>query len=208
MENVQAGVPASRAGHKPGWVADHPTPKERKEGEATMANLIRRTADQFEPTFPTALEPFRLMRDLLNWDPFAEMMPANPRGADASYATRFEVKETKDAYVFKGDLPGIEEKDLEITLTGNRLTVGGKREAERRDEGDTYYAYERAYGGFSRSFTLPDGADVDHAEADLRNGVLTVSIPKRPEHQPRKISIRSVADKVKGALGSKEKGAA
>jgi HSP20 family protein len=124
------------------------------------------------------------------------------------FSPRFEVKETKNAYVFKADLPGLEEKDLEITVTGSRVTVSGKREAENKNEGETYYAYERSYGSFSRSFTLPEGADADHAEADLRNGVLTLSIPKLPEHQPKKISVKGLGDKVKGVLGSKEKGTA
>ena len=172
-----------------------------------MANLIRRNEPQREAMPATAWEPFRLMRDLMNWDPFAEMLPA-VTGEAMVFTPRFEVKETKDAYLFKADLPGIEEKDLDISLTGNRLTVSGKREAEERQESDTYYAYERTYGSFSRSFTLPDGADVDHAEAELRSGVLTLSVPKKPEHQPRKISLKGLGEKVKGALGGKEKGQA
>lgn len=171
-----------------------------------MANLIRRNEQQRE-VMPTAWDPARLMRDLMSWDPFAEMLPS-VSGESMVFAPRFEVKETKDAYVFKADLPGIEEKDLDITLTGNRLTVGGKREAERREENERFYAYERSYGSFSRSFTLPDGADADHADADMKNGVLTISIPKKPEHQPRKISLKSLGEKVKGALGGKEKGTA
>ena len=171
-----------------------------------MANLIRRNEAQGEA--PTLWDPFSAMRELMNWDPFAEMAPALHRGSETLFAPRFEVKETGNAYVFKADLPGIEEKDLDITLTGNRLTVSGKREAERREEGETFYARERSYGSFSRSFTLPDGADVDHAEADLRSGVLTLSVPERPEHQPKKISLKGLGEKVKGVLGAKEKGAA
>ena len=171
-----------------------------------MANLIRKTEAPSE--MPAVWDPFRLMRDFMNWEPFAEMVPSLARANETVFSPRFEVKETKNAYVFKSDVPGIEEKDLEVTLTGNRLTVGGKREAESKDEGDTFYTYERSYGSFSRSFTLPEGADADHAEADLRNGVLTVSIPKQPEHQPKKISIKGLGEKVKGVLGSKEKGAA
>ena len=171
-----------------------------------MANLIRRTEAPSET--PTVWDPFRLMRDFINWDPFAEMAPSLIRAGESVFSPRFEVKETKNAYVFKADLPGLEEKDLEITVTGSRVTVSGKREAENRDEGETYYAYERSYGSFSRSFTLPEGADADHAQADLRNGVLTLSIPKLPEHQPKKISLKGLGDKVKGVLGSKEKGTA
>lgn len=172
-----------------------------------MASLIRRSEAQPDLLPAAAWEPFRLMRELMSWDPFAEMLPR--AGAEpVVFTPRFEVKETKDAYVFKADLPGIDEKDLDISLTGNRLTVSGKREAEERQESETYYAYERSYGSFSRSFTLPDGADVDHAEADLKNGVLLISIPKRPEHQPRKISLKRIGETVKGALGGRDKGQA
>jgi len=169
-----------------------------------MANLIRRNEAQSET--PAMWDPFHTMRELMKWDPFAEMAPVLGRATETVFAPRFEVKETKNAYVFKADLPGIDEKDLDITLTGNRLTVSGKREAESQEDGDTFFTYERSYGSFSRSFTLPEGADPDHAEADLRNGVLTLSVPKHPEHQPKKISIKSLGDKVKGVLGGKEKG--
>jgi len=172
-----------------------------------MANLIRRNEQQRETMPSPSWEPLRLVRELMNWDPFAEMLPS-VTGETTMFAPRFEVKETKDAYVFKADLPGIEEKDVDIQLTGNRLTVSGKREAEERQENDRFYAYERSYGSFSRSFTLPDGADVEHAEADMKSGVLSISVPKKPEHQPRKISLKGLGDKVKGALGGKDKGQA
>ena len=169
-----------------------------------MANMIRRGGGERELQ-PGGWESLRFLRDLMGWDPFAEMLPSAGRDV-ASFTPRFEVKETKDAYLFKADLPGVHEKDLELTLNGNRLTVSGKREAEERNEGDTWYAYERSYGTFSRSFTLPEGADADHAEADLKNGVLTISVAKKPESQPRKIALKNLGDKVRGALGMKEKG--
>jgi HSP20 family protein len=172
-----------------------------------MANLIRRSEDQSAQT-PAAWEPLQLMREFLGWDPFAEMMPSLSLRQEAVFSPRFEVKETKDGYVFHADLPGIADKDLDITLTGNRLTVSGKREAVQHQEGDRFYAYERTYGSFTRSFTLPEGANVDGADADLKNGVLTVSIPKRSEHQPRKITLKAIGEKVKGALGGKDKGQA
>jgi HSP20 family protein len=75
--------------------------------------------------------------------------------------------------------------------------VSGEREAESREENETFYAYERSYGTFSRTFTLPEGADVEHAEAELRNGLLTLTIAKRPEHQSKRISIKSLGEKVK-----------
>jgi HSP20 family protein len=92
--------------------------------------------------------------------------------------------------MFHADLPGVKEQDLEVTLTGNRLTIAGKREAEREEKTDTYYACERSYGSFSRSFTLPDGADGEHLRAELKDGVLAVAVPKKPEVQPKKVQVR------------------
>lgn len=169
-----------------------------------MANLIRRTGEQLEST-PARWEPLRLMRDLMSWEPFAGMLPSL-RSESAAFAPRFEVKETKDAYVFRADLPGIEEKDLDISLTGDRLTVCGRREAEQCEESDTYYTYERSYGSFARSFMLPEGADVEQVEADLKDGVLTVSVAKKMEHHERKISLKGIGEKVRAVLGSKGKG--
>jgi len=156
-----------------------------------MANLIRRGSPSavLSPRLP---DPFEMMRDLMRWDPFAEF--SSPSG-ELAFTPSFEVKETKDAYLFKADLPGIAEGDLDIGLTGNRLTVSGKREEEKKEGDDRYYAYERSYGSFSRSFTLPEGVDIDHAEAGLSRGVLTVSIPKKPEVKPKKIEVKRLAAK-------------
>jgi HSP20 family protein len=137
-------------------------------------------------------EPFRAFRDLLRWDPFAEMAPAGWSGELAAFAPDFDVKETKDGFVFKADLPGVKEADLEVRLTQNRLTISGKRESERTDKGETFYTYERSSGSFSRAFTLPAGVDADKIKAELKNGVLTVELPKPPELQPKKIAVKSV----------------
>ena len=135
-------------------------------------------------------DPFRTMRELMRFDPFAEMGTIS-NWQSIQFNPDFEVKETREGYQFRADLPGIKEKDLEISMTGNRLTVSGHREAEKRDESDRYYLYERSYGSFSRSFTLPDGVDNTKVAADLKDGVLTMLVPRRPETQPRKINVRS-----------------
>jgi len=155
-----------------------------------MANLIRRR-NEGGSFAPTRFDPFEMMRDLMRWDPFAELDVAGSR--ELAFVPSFEVKETKDAYVFKADLPGIREEDLDINLTGNRLTVSGKREEEKRSEEERYYAYERSYGSFSRSFTLPEGVDAEHVDAELRDGVLTVRIAKRPEVQPKRIEVKKLS---------------
>ena len=151
----------------------------RKEDNGKMANLIRRVNGQ---------DPFRIMREMLRWEPYREIESVFA-GQERGFAPTFEVKETKDGYVFRADLPGVKDSDLEISLTGNRLQVSGRREQERHEQGDTFYASERSYGGFTRAFTLPDGIDGENVTADLKNGVLTLSVPKKPEVQPKKIAI-------------------
>jgi len=118
-------------------------------------------------------------------------MPAWPAEARDVMNVAFDVKETKDGCVFTADAPGIDSKDIDVKLQNNRLTVSGKREQEKSDKGDTYYSYERSYGSFSRSFTLPEGVDADKISADLNQGVLTVNLPKMPEAKPKQISVKS-----------------
>ena len=142
------------------------------------------------PSARRELEPFRLMRDLLRWDPFQEIRPIWS-GDVTAFSPAFDVKETKDSFVFKADLPGIKEQDLEVTATGSRLTISGKREAEKEEKDDTYYAYERSYGSFSRSFTLPEHADTAHVKAELKSGELTVVVPKSPAAVAKRIPVAS-----------------
>src|SRR5262245_8739923 len=127
-----------------------------------MANIVRRGEGTPQPRTG---ELSRRWRELINWDPFAEMMPSLWQQELRAFKPEFEVKETKDAFEFKADLPGVDDKELDIALTGNRLVVSGKREAEERKEDENYYLYERSYGTFSRAFTLPEGIDPDHIDA-------------------------------------------
>lgn len=131
-----------------------------------------------------------MLRDLLSWDPFREMEPFTFAEEPAFYA-RFEVMEDKDHYTFKADLPGVKESELNISLTGNRLLVSGKRESSEEKKGATYYLCERSYGEFSRAFTLPEGASAEGAKAMLSDGVLTILVPKKPGAQTKQIPISS-----------------
>jgi HSP20 family protein len=156
-----------------------------------MANVaIRKDGGEHRAQVASDWDPLRTMRHMLRWDPFREMTqlwPAEER--NLGYMPAFEVKETKDAYIIKADMPGIRENDLEVTLTGNRLTIGGKRDAEKEDKGETFYIYERSYGTFTRSFTMPAGIDGNAIAANLDKGVLTVTVGKKPEVQAKKIAI-------------------
>ncbi|MRG97398.1 Hsp20 family protein [Polyangium spumosum] len=133
-------------------------------------------------------DPFRRMREMLSWDPFAEMESFLPSAR--GFVPDMEVRETKDGYCIRADLPGMKEDDVSIDVSGRRLTVSGRREQEQRDEGDRYWAYERSYGSFSRSFTLPEGIDPDRIDASLDSGVLEVRIPKSKAEEPKRISVK------------------
>ena len=133
---------------------------------------------------PAARDAYSIARELLNWDPFFGGRPVS------AFAPAFEVKETTDSFVLRADIPGVEEKDLDIAVHNGVLTVSGSRAAEERKEGESYALYERQYGSFSRSFALPDMADGDRIDASLRNGVLALTIAKKAEAKPRKIEIK------------------
>ncbi|HVP63214.1 MAG TPA: Hsp20/alpha crystallin family protein [Myxococcaceae bacterium] len=150
--------------------------------------IVRRTPGTELPAL-TPLHPLRSLRELLAWDPFQEMAPLFS-GEMLRVIPPFEVRETKDQFVFQAEVPGVEAKDIEILLTGNRLTISGTRndKVEKGEEGE-YYARERIYGRFSRSFTLPEGVDVSGVQANLNNGVLTIVFPKVPAVQPKKIPV-------------------
>lgn len=155
-----------------------------------MATIVRRPT-QGNAALSSALsdwDPFRLMDSLLRWEPFQEAAAAR-RGEVVAFVPRFDVKETPESFLFKADLPGVNQNDVEISLNGNQLTITGKREAEQQQNSENYFMMERSYGSFSRSFTLPTSADVDKIKADLNSGVLTIELPKRAESQPRKISL-------------------
>lgn len=132
----------------------------------------------------TVRDPFSMARELLAWDPFF----AGTRPASA-FAPAFEVKETADAFVLKADLPGVAEADLDIGVHNNVLTVSGSRSAEQRKDGESYALYERQFGSFTRSFSLPDIADGEKIAAALEAGVLTLTIGKKAEAKPRKIAL-------------------
>jgi HSP20 family protein len=136
-------------------------------------------------------DPFELMHEMLNWEPLRELgTPGRGTTASPTYFVPFDVKETADAYVFRADLPGVAEEQVEIQLTGNRLTISGNREEEKREENERFFSYERSHGTFTRLFTLPEGIDAENVQADLKNGVLEVRVPKKPEVQPKKISLK------------------
>ena len=149
-------------------------------------SLVRNSSPANGTTTTRYRDPFSVARDLLGWDPFY----GSVRPAASAFSPAFEVKETNDTFVIKADVPGVAESDLDVSVHNNVLTVTGARAAEERKEGESYALYERQFGSFSRSFSLPDMADGEKIEAKLENGVLMLTIGKKAEAKPRKIALK------------------
>ena len=115
-----------------------------------------------------------------------EMQEDDSRGAVSDWMPAVDVHETKDAFVLRADLPGVDPKDIEITMENGVLTLRGRRESETTKEERGYRRVERVSGEFFRRFTLPDVADSDAITAKSNQGVLTVEIRKRAEVQPKR----------------------
>jgi HSP20 family protein len=147
-------------------------------------SLMTRNNGSGSPTRYVTRDPFQVARELLSWDPFSGARQVS------AYVPPFEVKENNEAFVLKADVPGVAEADLDIAVHNNVLTISGTRQAEERKEGESFALYERQYGSFSRSFSLPDTADGERIEAKLEGGVLNLTIWKKAEAKPRKIELK------------------
>jgi len=111
-------------------------------------------------------------------------------GLRDAWVPAVDVQETGKSFVFTAELPGLGKDDVEITLEDNLLTLSGSREFDETAEDETYHRVERAYGSFSRSFTLPSQADNSQVAATFEKGLLTIEVPKSEQAQPRKIEIK------------------
>jgi HSP20 family protein len=101
-----------------------------------------------------------------------------------------DIFEDAEGVTFKFDLPEVDAKDVDVRLEDGTLTVRGERKLEREDKQDGYHRVERNYGVFARSFTLPATLDGEKVNAEAKNGVLRIFIPKRAEAKPKSISVK------------------
>ena len=106
------------------------------------------------------------------------------------WSPRVDVKETKDAFELLADLPGLDKKDINISLHDDVLTVKGERKSETKSEDENSYYAERTFGSFSRSFRLPHKVEQKDIRAEYKDGVLKVVLTKSEEAKPRSIDIK------------------
>jgi HSP20 family protein len=149
---------------------------------------------------------------LIRWDPFRELVTlqdrmnrlfqdtwANPgsaslRGSEESltsgaFIPPVDVYEDDHAIVLKMEVPGIDQKDIDIRLENSVLSVHGERKFEKEEKEENFQRIERRYGSFTRSFTLPNTVDMENVQADYENGVLKVKLTKRAEAKPKQIKV-------------------
>jgi HSP20 family protein len=116
-----------------------------------------------------------------------------PSARLAVAAPAVDVAESEKAYEITAELPGMDEKNVEVKVVDGSITIKGEKQEEKEEKKKDYYLHERHYGAFERSFTLPDGVDADKIEASFKKGVLTVTLPKKPEAQKpaKKIEVKA-----------------
>jgi HSP20 family protein len=149
-----------------------------------------------------------LGRDIARWDPFREFSAIQDRMSRlfqdvfgdtsstetqavglAEFAPSADVYEDDNHVELRLEVPGIEEKDLDISIQDNVLNVRGERKLEKGEKEENFLRQERSYGKFSRSFTLPNSVDTEHVNANYVNGVLHIRLGKRAEAKPKQIKV-------------------
>jgi HSP20 family protein len=134
-------------------------------------------------------------RDINALDEFFRGFDLAPfgEGAAGQFTPRVDVTESNQEIRVTAELPGLDEKDIDVSLTRDVLTIRGEKKSEKEDKGENYYRMERSYGSFQRAIPLPaEVVDSDNVDANYRNGVLTISLPKRPEarQQTKRITVK------------------
>jgi HSP20 family protein len=141
-----------------------------------------------------SVEPFgSLQREIERlFEDFARGWPSF--GAGSSELTpSMDVTETEKEIEITAELPGLEEKDVQVDFADNVLTIKGEKKAEKQQTDKNYRLYERSYGSFERTFQLPAGIDPEAIKASLSNGVLKVTVPKPAPAQVKKVEVKAAA---------------
>jgi HSP20 family protein len=138
--------------------------------------------------FERELSPFR--RDIEDlWSRFFSEAPFI-RAFKEEWSPTVDVSEKKDIFLIKAELPGVDEKDVSVSISGDILTIKGEKKKEEEEKDEHHYRVERYYGSFERSFRMPTGVKVDKIEATFDKGVLKVTVPKVEEAKKKEITVK------------------
>ena len=140
---------------------------------------------RFEPfrDLATQREYVRLLKEAFS------PMSGETEVSTRSWAPPVDIYETEDAIVLKAELPGIDPKDVEVRVEDNTLYLKGERNYEKEVNEQNYHRIERSYGSFARSFSLPNSINAEKVKAEYKDGLLTLTMPKREEAKPKTIKI-------------------
>lgn len=136
---------------------------------------------------PLLRDPFQSLFGRL----FGDTMPEFYGTPEANAAPRTNISETDHGYELSFELPGLDEKDIQVHVQDHVLTVSGERKDDRESQGKRWHRVEHRYGQFSRTISLPQDASANGVEAVYKHGVLTVKVPKQPESRPTKVQIKT-----------------
>jgi HSP20 family protein len=141
-------------------------------------------------------QPFREVSRLRNemdrlWDDYFGPGRRALRPLEEAWMPAVDVSESGDKITIKAEIPGMEAKDIEISMVGDTLTIKGEKKVEKEEKEENYHMVERSYGSFTRAMKLPAPVDPDKVEATYKNGVLTVVLPKKEEVKPKSIEIKA-----------------
>jgi len=120
-------------------------------------------------------------------DAFARML--NEPQANRPWSPAVDIYETENELVVKAELPDVDLKDIDVRVENQTLSISGERKFEKQDSGKGYHRIERSYGHFTRSFAVPNTFDTEKIGADFKNGLLTVTLPKKEAAKPRQVKI-------------------
>jgi HSP20 family protein len=140
---------------------------------------------------------------ITRWDPFREVAALQNRVnslfrdfsegessmTTANFIPAVDIYEDEKKIVLKLEVPGIQEKDLDVSVENNTLTVKGERKFEKEEKEENFHRIERRYGSFFRAFTLPTSVETENIDAKYENGVLKLELKKKPEAQPKQIKV-------------------
>ena len=162
-----------------------PVESDKTEKRPHPLESLRRQVDRLFEDFD--LRHFPFARSSLDVEPFWK------RELTISGMPAVDIVEKDGAYELTAELPGMDEKCLEIKLNNGILTLKGEKKEEKEEKGKSFYHVERSYGAFQRTVPLPDGIDLKRVDADFKNGVLTVKLPKTAEakRSGKKVPIKS-----------------
>jgi HSP20 family protein len=144
---------------------------------------------ELTPWKPFEFDKLRREMDRL-WDSFFEGRPGRRIREEGEWLPSIDVSETKSDFVVKAELPGMEAKDIEISLNEGLLTIKGEKKQEIEEKEEGYHLIERSYGSFTRSIRLPKEVQSDKINASYKNGVLKVILPKSEEAKKKEIKIK------------------